>query len=199
MRSDADVRGWLDPADHPFCALLEASYPAILKELERVIQMRAWIIWAERPYTPASAVVTGIGADPEPHWKLFGLYLHGKPIDRHCKLCPDTARVLRQTPKITKAAFACLEAGGVIKSHIGHNPHNNRYHLGLIIPPGDCGMKVSDIAQGWVPGKATIFHDNQVHEAWNRTTEHRFILIVDVDNRTPEEIAAAATTHDDTF
>jgi len=59
-------------------------------------------------------------------------------------------------------------------------------------------MKVSDIAQGWVPGKATIFHDNQVHEAWNRTAEHRFILIVDVYNRTPEEIAAAATTHDDT-
>jgi ornithine lipid ester-linked acyl 2-hydroxylase len=186
--------GWLDAREYPFCALLEAHYGAILADLERVIHLRVWIPWKERPYTPTTAIPGGIG-DGEPHWRLFGLYLRGTPIERHCRLCPDTARVLAQVPKVTKAAFACLEAGAVIQPHMGHNPHNDRTHLGLVIPPGDCGMRVGGDggpSRGWTAGEATIFRDNQVHEAWNRTASHRYILIVDVDNRGPDAPPAAA-------
>jgi hypothetical protein len=184
--------GWLDARDYPICALLEAHYPAILAELERVLHLRLWVPWKERPYTPASAIPGAIGEGAEPHWRLFGLYLRGRPIERHCRLCPETARVLAQVPRVTKAAFACLEAGAVIEPHIGHDPHNDRAHLALIVPPGDCAMRVGGELRGWDPGKATIFRDNQIHEAWNRTPSHRYILIVDVDNRGPDDPLAAA-------
>lgn len=176
------ARGWLDPRAYPVCATLEAHFPAILRELERVVHMRLWVPWRERPYTPTTAIPGGIGDGDEPRWRLFGLYLKRRPIERHCRLCPETARVLASVPKVTKAAFACLEAGGVIQPHIGHDPRNNRAHLGLIVPPGDCGMRLGDETRAWQAGQATIFQDNQVHEAWNRTPHHRFILIVDVDN-----------------
>lgn len=191
--------GWLDPAQYPFCAVLEASFPKILAELEQVMRTRRWIIWRERPYTPPSAVAGAIGDDGQAHWRLFGLYLRSRPIEQHCRLCPETARVLAQGPNITKAAFACLEAGAVIQPHMGHSPHNTRTHLGLVIPAGDCAMRVGDHTRGWEPGKVVVFHDNQVHEAWNRTGSHRFVLIFDVDNRPPEEIRNAGSADADGF
>jgi len=181
----------MDPRDFAICALLEARYPAIVAELEHVIALRLWVPWKERPYTPTSAIPGAIGEGDEPRWRLFGLYLRGRPIDRHCRLCPETARTIAEMPRVTKAAFACLEAGAVIEPHMGHNPRNDRAHLALVIPPGDCAMRVGGEARGWEPGKATIFQDNQVHEAWNRTASHRYILIVDVDNRSGDDEAAA--------
>jgi hypothetical protein len=175
--------GWLDPANYPFCAKLEAKYPEILAELQRVRTLPAWVIWRERPYTPPTTVISAIGDKEGAHWRLFGLYLRRRPIERNCRLCPVTAQLLAGIPKITKAAFACLEAGGVILPHMGHSPHNTRSHLGLIIPPGDSGMCVGGKTRGWEEGKVIVFNDNQVHEAWNRTLQHRYVLILDIDNR----------------
>ena len=171
---------WLDPSAYPFTAMLEEQHEAILEELRAVIDRKAWVVWTEGPDRPATSERTQIGDGEAPKWRLFGLYLRGAPIPPHCALCPRTAALLAKVPKLTKAGFACLEAGYVMKPHIGHDPHNYRVHLGLIVPDGDCGMRVGDETRTWQRGKVTMFDDNQLHDAWNRTPQHRYVLIVDV-------------------
>jgi beta-hydroxylase len=188
MHPDAHPRagnsGWLDPADYPFCGLLEQNYAVIREELERLLQLRVWTVMHEGESKPVVPHPTFVG-EGEPSWRLFGLYLHARPIAQNCRLCPRTAAVLQQIPKLTKAGFASLDAGYVMKRHIGHDPHNYRAHLGLIIPEGDCGMEVSGEARRWTEGRVTLFDDNQMHQAWNRTARDRFVLIVDTANREP--------------
>jgi aspartyl/asparaginyl beta-hydroxylase (cupin superfamily) len=177
------VRGWMDPAAYPFCAFLESNYLAILEELEQLLTQRVWTVWKEGPYTPSSTDATYVNEGGEPHWRLFGLYLKGRPIEPHCRSCPRTARLLSQVPDLSKAGFSCLEAGYQMQPHIGHDPRNYRIHLGLIIPEGDCGMRVQGESRQWQVGKVTMFDDNQIHDAWNRTAANRFVLLVDVANR----------------
>jgi len=66
--------------------------------------------------------------------------------------------------------------------HVGHDPKNYRIHLGLIVPPGDCGLRVGGEARGWAVGQVTMFDDTFIHEAWNRTTKPRVVLITDILN-----------------
>jgi beta-hydroxylase len=172
----------MDPADYPFCHLLERSYPAIRAELEPLLHMPVWAAMREgesAPIVPQPVTIDEGG----PWWRLFGLYLKGRPVARGCQLCPHTAAVLSHLPAINKAGFACLDKGYVMAPHIGHDPHNYRIHLALRIPAGDCGMEVGGETRLWQEGQVSMFDDNQTHHAWNRTQENRFVLIVDVDNR----------------
>jgi beta-hydroxylase len=180
VKSDRRPGGWLDPKDFPVCQHLEAHAGVILDELRRVASMKVWSVWKEGPYAPTGEL-THVG-EGEPCWRLFGLYLRGKPIGPHCRLCPETARVLAQVPRLTKAGFSCLEAGYAMEPHLGHDPKNFRVHLGLIVPEGDCGMSVNGEARRWEAGRATIFDDTFVHAAWNRAASHRFVLIADILN-----------------
>lgn len=176
--SDPIRSGWVDPSAFPACRLLEEQAPIIREELEQILTKKVWAVWKEGPYTPDGRQTT-VG-EGEPSWRLFGLYLRGRPIEAHCRACPKTAAVLARIPRLTKAGFSCLEAGYVMEPHIGHDPKNYRIHLGLIVPEGDCGLRVSGEARHWEVGKVTMFDDTFIHEAWNRTASHRFVLIVDV-------------------
>jgi beta-hydroxylase len=43
----------------------------------------------------------------------------------------------------------------------------------------ECGLRVGDIIYNWQPGKAFVFDDTEVHEAWNNSNETRYILLID--------------------
>ncbi len=172
----------MDPAEYPFCTLLETAYPAIRKELEQVMKLAAWTAMREGESAPIVPHTVSL-QEGGPWWRLFGLYLNGRPLERNCALCPRTAEILLQVPQVTKAGFACLDRGYAMSQHIGHHPHNYRIHLALKIPPGDCAMEVTGEVRKWQEGAVTMFDDNQIHRAWNHTAEDRFVLIVDVDNR----------------
>ena len=63
-------------------------------------------------------------------------------------------------------------------------PHNGvtnarvTVHLPLIVPPG-CGFRVGGETREWVPGRAWVFDDTILHEAWNDSDDPRIILIFD--------------------
>lgn len=194
----AGFNGWLDPGDYPWCAELEARTGEILEELHGVLDLQAWLPWGERHgmgYTPTFSL-TGesalrkfarenqerVGSGDAPNWRLFGLYLKGRQLERGCALCPRTTAAVDRIPGLVNAGFSCLEAGYRLKLHRGYDDTLYRTHLGLIVPPGDCALRLGGETRHWKGGKTLMFDDTHPHEAWNLTGEHRFVLIVDTLN-----------------
>ena len=113
-------------------------------------------------------------------WDVYGIYdLKGNRIEDHAKECPITTQTVEKIPGLRTAGFSMLGAGCVIEPHKGYTDEVLRCHLGLIIPEGDCALKVEDKIYRWEEGKAFVFNDRFLHEAWNRTSQPRYVLLVD--------------------
>lgn len=98
------------------------------------------------------------------------------------KLFPFTYSLLKKHPEITLAGIASLEAGGRLFPHSGETNAIVRCHLGIKIPGSlpDCGLRVKDEHRSWIEGDVVCFNDAFNHEAWNLTTEKRYILLFDI-------------------
>ena len=49
-----------------------------------------------------------------------------------------------------------------------------------IVAPGGCSLRVGDEIQSWSRGEALVFDDSFEHEAWNRGTEMRVVLLFEI-------------------
>lgn len=158
---------FLDTDDYAFTAALARMWRPIYEEYcgvrDRVID---WI-------------------EPELYgegWKVFGLFdfPHGRPLAESIALCPTTAALVdRHIPSHGAAGFSILKPGTRIKPHLGYQGDFLRFHLGLRVPPGDCGLRVGQDTRAWRDGEALVFDDRVEHEAWNLTEQERVILLVD--------------------
>ena len=115
------------------------------------------------------------------NWDVYGIYdLQGYLIEENATRCPKTTEVLKRIPNLRTAGFSKLGAGAHIKPHKGYTDAVLRCHLGLVIPEGDCALKVEEIVYNWKEGKAFIFNDRLLHEAWNYTDSDRYVLLLDL-------------------
>jgi aspartyl/asparaginyl beta-hydroxylase (cupin superfamily) len=118
-------------------------------------------------------------------WSAYFLWKHGERIDAHCDRCPATLEALEAAPMVhvrsraPAVLFSVLRPGAHIPAHNG--PTNTRLtvHLPLVVPEG-CEFRVGDEIRPWRPGELLIFDDTIQHEAWNRGTSRRVILLFDV-------------------
>lgn len=152
---------------YPFATIFEDNWQIIYQEyLQIQQQMMAW---------------------PERHlynkgWEVFGLYdfPDGNELLDNCKLCPNTAALIKQAvPNHGTAGFSRLAPNTVISPHRGYQGPYLRMHLGLEIPDGDCGLRSGDMVYRWSPGKTFVFDDRQTHTAWNNTDHYRVALLID--------------------
>jgi aspartyl/asparaginyl beta-hydroxylase (cupin superfamily) len=119
---------------------------------------------------------------PPKNWKTLGFYFWGKKNKKVCNRFPNTEKVLKQIPGLVSASFNMLEPHSHIKPHFGDTNAIFRAHLGIKIPSSlpECGFKVKNEYRSWENGKLLIFLDANVHEAFNNTSERRYILLIDV-------------------
>lgn len=171
--------------DFDWTGKVEAATTDIQAELERISSSDAA---GFRPY-----VQTRTGADPGQFadldnnlaWGAYFLWQHGRRIDAHCERCPNTIAAVEQAPLIhvrgraPAILFSVLEPGTHIPPHNGATNARLTVHLPLVVPPG-CGFRVGDETREWRPGELFIFDDTIRHEAWNRGTSRRVVLIFDV-------------------
>ena len=110
----------------------------------------------------------------------FYNYMWKKPAA--CKRYPKTYALLQRIPNLSYAALNMLEPNSEIYPHQGDTNITARCHLGLLIPAGlpDCGMKVNGTETGWEEGKIFAFSDAHWHSAWNHTSQHRYVFVIDV-------------------
>lgn len=174
-----------DRADFPWAREAEAATDAIRAELMQVLAGDAggFIPYVQtRADEPAGQFAA---LDRNPDWSAYFLWQHGRRVDAHVARCPDTMAMLERVPQIAianrapAAFFSALKAGTHIPPHNGATNCRLTVHLPLVIPP-DCGIRVGNQVRGWTPGELLLFDDTIEHEAWNRSTQLRVVLIFDV-------------------
>jgi beta-hydroxylase len=158
---------FLDASAFPFAEALERHWRAIYDEYVGVAErLEDWV--EDELY--------------EGSWRVFPLFTfpHGEPIDARIQLCPFTAAlVTRLFGRHGVAGFSTLGPNTRIRPHQGFQGDFLRCHLGLRVPPGDCGLSVSGESRRWEEGRVLVFDDRRTHDAWNATDAERVVLLVD--------------------
>ena len=163
-------------ATFPWAAGLEAEWPLIRRELDRLLVRKD-----ELPgFHEIAKEVSNISTDR--NWKTFMITGYGHTSAAAISACPETWRILQKIPGLKAAMFSIFEPGKHLRPHRG--PYNGvlRFHLGLIVPkaePGKIGIRVANQVCHWEEGKALIFDDAFEHEAWNHSDQVRVVLFVD--------------------
>lgn len=152
--------------------------------------------WLEERFDPilqealASTKSTAKHLEDYPHLTLNGDRADGWDVVFLCKSGVLAPEALDQHPTVAEmlhdfpraGTFECfmsrLAPGTHLVPHCGTNNLVLTIHLPLVIPEGDCAIRVADETRVWERGQSIVFDDSFEHEAWNRTDEHRLALLV---------------------
>ena len=164
----------LDPALFPWIPELEARWPEIREEVDRLLARQEGI----PPLADISPDHRRIA--PPDKWKSFFLYGYGYSHEENLRRCPKTAEAVAKVPGLNSAFFSILTPGAHIPRHRGVTKAILTAHLGLIVPRKreDCRMQVADEMLTWEEGRVLVFDDTYFHEVWNDTGEMRVILLI---------------------
>lgn len=167
-----EARPWHDTSAE-WIRDLEQAAPAILEELERVMEAPEGFV----PYEPT----LGQGAleFESRQWRAFYLHRVGRPFPGNHERCPSTIEVLRRTPLASEAMFTVLHGGGYVDPHCSDFNAKLTCHLGLVVPDG-AAIRVADETRAWAKGRCLLFDDTYEHEVWNHSDRVRAILLLDV-------------------
>ncbi|OWK28712.1 aspartyl/asparaginyl beta-hydroxylase [Sphingomonas mucosissima] len=161
-------------------AELEAATPAIRAELEAVAEGFAPYVEGNPDRPLPNNPLLG-----DPAWSALHLWRGGEVVEVNASRFPATMAALAKLPipRITgrspMALFSRLTPGTHIQPH--HGLLNTRLicHLPIIAPSG-CGLRVGADVHEWRAGELVIFDDSYEHEAWNRGTETRTVLLFEI-------------------
>jgi aspartyl/asparaginyl beta-hydroxylase (cupin superfamily) len=176
-------RPWWDARDFGWAAAVEAATDAITAELQALLAGPD----AFTPYVQASADRPPPNNPllDKPDWGAAWVLKDGAVAEGMGTACPATLAALREAPqpvipgRAPLALFSRLKPGTHIAPH--HGMLNTRLicHLPLIVPDG-CALRVAGETRAWQRGRLTIFDDSFEHEAWNRGTSDRTVLLFEI-------------------
>lgn len=184
----------------PWQDALEAGVPGIVAELRDVLAQPEDLESFLHSGLPeeAEAYLRASGSAPAA-WDAYFFYRHGERFDAHCAQCPHTAKLLTQASLVRirdhapETLFSVLRPGTHILPHRGVTNTRLVTHLPLIVPP-DCALRVGGQTHVWQAGHCVTFDDTFEHEAWNRSTQTRVVLILDTWNPDLSAAERAAIT-----
>jgi aspartate beta-hydroxylase len=169
----------------PWLDHLERQTNAIREEL---LSLLAQTASAERVFAGVDAERRGLaGGDGTPSWNGFYFYRHGERRSENHALCPRTSAALEALPLVRirgnapEVMFSVLTPGTHILPHRGVTNTRVVCHLPLVVPE-NCALVVGGEKHVWREGRAVVFDDTYEHEAWNRGSRTRVVLIIDVWN-----------------
>lgn len=172
----------------PWYAEMEANAGLIRNELLDVLATDAGLVpfLGEPPPGMTSGYLTARdGAKAQ--WDGLFFFRHGQKTESSHNRCPATSATLDATPLVRirdhgpEALFSVLGAGSHILPHTGVTNTRVVTHLPLVVP-GDCALRVADKIHEWKEGRCITFDDTFEHEAWNRSSHTRVVLLFDVWN-----------------
>ena len=165
-----------DPSRLAWIPQLEAGWPGVRAELERVLEH------PERLPSFQEISKDQVNITQDDRWKTYFLYGYGYRMDSNCRQCPETARLVESIPGMFTAFFSVLAPGKRIPLHRGPYKGLLRCHLGLIVPgtPDDCWIEVGGERGHWQEGKCIVFDDTYKHQVHNDTPHTRVVLFLDI-------------------
>lgn len=191
-------RQFYERSEFPWIADVESAVPAMQEELGSVMadgqDFAPYVeASADRP-RPANLLIN------DTSWGAFYFWRNGEKVEANASRCPATMAALQLAPmpRIDKrspiALWSLLKPGTHIQPH--HGLLNTRLicHIPLIVPD-DCAIRVGNETRAWRTGEALIFDDSFEHEAWNKSTDTRVILLFEIwKPEISDEEQAALTT-----
>lgn len=150
---------------------LEAAYPRIRAELDRLDLARDFVPWPQRDG------YAGV-------WSVYPLFFRYKPyldvdLDAHRAKCPETCKVLDALPRLDGSGFSQVGPHSHIFKHTDmYAPHLMRVHMGVKVPP-HCTMWVKNEPVVWREGKCVVFSGMDEHEVKNTGDVPRVVLLAD--------------------
>ncbi|HKE45433.1 MAG TPA: aspartyl/asparaginyl beta-hydroxylase domain-containing protein [Steroidobacteraceae bacterium] len=134
-----------------------------------------------------------------PAWSSLHLY-KGNEKTPFAQLFPKTlaaleaADIVRTEYGPVELFFSRLQPGAHIPPHFGAANNRITLHLPLIVP-GDSEIRVGRVRHAWREGELFAFDDSFEHEAWNRATEDRVVLIFEAHHPDLSATERAAMEH----
>lgn len=117
-------------------------------------------------------------------WEVMLLFEAGRIKADNCAKLPRLTELLQASPDVRTTAgliyLSRVKARTKIAAHRGGSNMRVRLHLGILIPEGDCKLRVDQEVTGWTAGKCMVFDDFYEHEVWNNTDQDRLVLVVDL-------------------
>jgi len=169
-----------DTAAFRWAAALEAATAVIRDEMRGLVE-------AFPPYVASDSSrprPAGNSLLDDGNWGASHLFRNGLPT-AVARQCPATLRALAEVPmpviagRSPMALFSRLRRNTHIQPHYGLLNTRLICHLPLVVPD-HCGIRVGDETRHWREGELMIFDDSFEHEAWNRGSEDRTILLFEV-------------------
>lgn len=173
-----------DRAEFPWTASLEQDAAAIREELRAILRTESRFVPYMQP-SPDRPAFDNNGLLSDPSWSACHLIRNGEEVAANAALCPVTMNALRRLPlcripgRTPTALFSLLRPGTHIPPHHGFINTRLICHLPLIVPAG-CALRVGNETRAWREGEVVIFDDTMEHEAWNRSSDLRVVLLFDV-------------------
>ncbi len=166
--------------DYPAIAELARRWETIRGELDG-LEQAAFMKW------PETNIYRG-------NWTVFPLFKFGTRVEENCLLCPETARLLEAVPGMVTGAFSALAPGTYIGPHNGFTNEVLRCHVGLRAAQ-NCAIRVGEVTRPWTAGCCFVFDDTIEHEAWNRGTTTRVVLLFDFKRDPSREVVFPAEVY----
>ena len=173
-----------DRADFPWAEALQRHTPAIRQELRAILGAGDRFAPYMQP-CPDRPAFDNNGLLNDPSWSACHLIRNGEEVAANAALCPITMSALRDLPlcripgRTPTALFSLLRPGTHIPPHHGFINTRLICHLPLIVPP-ECALRVGNETRPWREGELVVFDDTMEHEAWNRSSELRVVLLFDI-------------------
>ena len=170
--------------EFPWVAELERDTVAIREELSGILAAADRFAPYMQP-SPDRPVFNTNGLLNDPAWSACHLIRSGEEVAANAAQCPVTMSALRRLPlcrikgRTPTVLFSLLRPGAHIPPHHGFVNTRLICHLPLIVP-AECALRVGNETRPWRAGQVVIFDDTIEHEAWNRSSELRVVLLFDI-------------------
>lgn len=163
---------------------LEAKFDTIIGEFEAALAsaggFRPYIhATGNKPVNPDHPLLDNMD------WSALFLQQNGARVEDVAAKFPETLAALSKTPLETipgrgpSILVSRLAAGARIGAHTGFLNTRLTCHVPLKLP-GRCGLRVGNETRAWEAGRLLIFNDAIEHEAWNESSEDRYVLIFQI-------------------
>ncbi|GAA3998058.1 aspartyl/asparaginyl beta-hydroxylase domain-containing protein [Sphingomonas humi] len=171
-------------AEFPWISELESAASAMRAEVEALLGGESFAPYVQGDPTRANR---GHALLNDPRWSAFYLWQNGAVVAENAARCPVTMRALEAAPmpmipgRAPNVLFSQLKPRTHIPPHWGMLNTRLICHIPLIVPDG-CRLRVGNHERRVEAGKALLFDDSILHEAWNDSDETRVILLLEVWN-----------------
>ena len=106
----------------------------------------------------------------------------------------EAADIVRVEGRPVELFFSRLRPGAHIPPHFGAANNRITVHLPLIVP-GEAEIRVGSARHMWREGELFAFDDSYEHEAWNRASADRVVLIFEAHHLDLSAAERAAVEH----